>query len=89
VIDAATQLGVRVPEDLWVVGYDDVDMASWAAFDLTTVRQPSRLMAAEAVSLLRDRLDDPERPYEHLRFGSELVIRGTSGPAKDSPATSS
>lgn len=81
VIDAATQLGVRVPEDLWVVGYDDVDMASWAAFDLTTVRQPSRLMAAKAVALLRDRLDDPDRPYEHLRFGSELIIRGTSGPA--------
>ncbi len=89
VLDAARQLGVRIPEDLWVVGYDDVDMASWTAFDLTTVRQPSRRMAAEAVSLLRDRLDDPERPYQHLRFGSELVIRGTSGvatlPARTTP----
>lgn len=79
VLDGARQVGIRVPEDLWVVGYDDIDMASWAAFDLTTVRQPSRRMAAEAVSLLRDRLDDPERAYEHLRFGSELIIRGSSG----------
>ncbi len=81
VMDAARQMGVRIPEDLWVVGYDNVDMASWAAFNLTTVNQPSRRMAAVAVSLLRDRLDDPERPYQHVRFGSELIIRGTSGPA--------
>jgi hypothetical protein len=41
-IDGARALGVRVPEDLWLIGYDDIELASWGAYKLTTVRHPTR-----------------------------------------------
>lgn len=78
-LNAAKALGVRVPEDVWVVGFDDIDMASWEAFDLTTVSQPITKMVREAVKLLLQRIDDPEREPEHLRLGgSEIVVRSST-----------
>ncbi|HVL54922.1 MAG TPA: LacI family DNA-binding transcriptional regulator [Burkholderiaceae bacterium] len=78
-IDAARSRGVRVPQDLWVIGYDDIEMASWAAFDLTTVRQPMPQMIDHAVARLLARIDDRQLPIEHRRFPNELVIRGSTG----------
>lgn len=77
-VDAARALDAEVPEDVWVVGFDDIEMASWEAFDLTTVRQPIPEMARVAVNLLMKRMEDPERPLEHRKFGSELVVRGST-----------
>lgn len=77
-LDAARAAGVAVPEDLWVVGYDDIDMASWESFDLTTVRQPMAEMVAAAVDLLLSRIDDPDRPAERRRFPSRLIVRGST-----------
>jgi LacI family transcriptional regulator len=77
-LDAARALGVRVPEDLWLVGYDDVDMASWEAFDLTTVRQPMGEMVAEALALLLARIAEPDRAAVHRRFPSRLIVRGST-----------
>jgi LacI family transcriptional regulator len=78
-IDAARALGVRVPDDLWVVGYDDTDMASWEAFDLTTARQPVEQMVKAAIDLLLQRIDSPGKPGAHERFESTLVLRGSTG----------
>ena len=46
------ELGFRIPEDIAVVGYDDVPAASWPSFNLTTVRQPVRKMVNETVEIL-------------------------------------
>jgi DNA-binding LacI/PurR family transcriptional regulator len=46
------ELGLRVPGDVSVVGYDDVPAAAWPAYDLTTVRQPANRMVAATVDLL-------------------------------------
>ena len=62
-----------------MIGYDDIAMAGWTSMDLTTVRQPTAEMAAAAVRLLLQRLDDRDRPIENVKFGSELVIRGSTG----------
>jgi LacI family transcriptional regulator len=78
-LSAAKAEGVRVPEDLWIVGYDDIEMASWPIFNLTTVRQPTADMAKSAVTALVERAGDPSRPYRHLRFASELIVRGSTG----------
>jgi LacI family transcriptional regulator len=78
-VDAARSMNIRVPEDLWIVGYDDVDMASWTAYSLTTVRQPIDDMAKVAVELLLGRLDKSTKPATHHRFTSELVVRGSTG----------
>lgn len=78
VLDEARRLGVRVPEDLWIVGYDDIAMAGWDVFSLTTVRQPTAEMAALAVQALLERVQDPERPVESVRFACELIVRSTT-----------
>lgn len=77
--DAARMRGVAVPEQLWIVGYDDIEMASWPAFDLTTVRQPIKRMAEEAVTLLRARIAGTGGPHSRICLPNELVIRGSTG----------
>jgi LacI family transcriptional regulator len=77
-LSAAAAAGLRVPEDLWIVGYDDIDMASWPIFNLSTIRQPTTEMARAAVTALVERAEDPSRPFRHIRFASELIVRGST-----------
>jgi LacI family transcriptional regulator len=77
-IDAAREAGVRIPEDVWVVGFDDIGMASWKTFDLTTVRQPISDMVRAAVELMVRRVSSPGQSFEHVEFGSQLIIRGST-----------
>jgi len=71
--------GARVPEDVWVVGIDDLEMSTWRPFDLTTVRQQIHRMAESALSLLLARLEDPSAPVQKIRVPGELVVRGSTG----------
>lgn len=77
-IDGARALGVRVPEDLWIVGYDDIELASWDAYDLTTVRQPMHEMTARAIDLLMSRIAVPDQPQRDVCLPNALVIRGST-----------
>ncbi|MFN8514474.1 MAG: LacI family DNA-binding transcriptional regulator [Chloroflexia bacterium] len=72
--DIARELGIRVPEELALVGFDDIPMAGWAAYDLTTIRQPVDRMIAATLALLREPAKSPET---HL-FPGELVVRGST-----------
>lgn len=54
VIDAAKERGLRIPDDLAVAGFDDIPMASWSSYALTTIRQPVERMVQEAISLIDD-----------------------------------
>lgn len=74
-MDGARALGVRVPEDLWIVGYDDIELASWGAYELTTVRQPVEQMVVRAIELLQAKIADRTRPLARECFANELVIR--------------
>lgn len=78
-VDAARSLGVRVPEDLWVVGFDDIAMASWRSYDLTTVNQPIGEMSARAVQLLLARINDPGREPEGVILPGRLIVRRSTG----------
>ncbi|OZC87147.1 hypothetical protein CH254_15785 [Rhodococcus sp. 06-412-2C] len=82
-MDACARSGVKVPEDVSIVGFDDSPQAGWAMVDLTTVHQPIENMAAEAVRLLLARVDggEPETPGARV-FPVSLRIRGTTGPMK-------
>ncbi|MBO0679145.1 LacI family DNA-binding transcriptional regulator [Mycolicibacterium sp. S2-37] len=86
-LDAARAVGVAVPADLWVVGYDDIAMSAWPAFDLTTVHQPSRAMAEAGAQALLDRIRQPTAPYRTLTFRSQLVVRGSTAGRPASPAS--
>jgi LacI family transcriptional regulator len=78
-IDALMDAGVRVPEDVAVVGYDDMPFASSRPVDLTTVHQPLRRMGAASVELLVERLDAPDLPPRQLVLPHHLVARSSSG----------
>lgn len=79
--DAALRLGAAVPAELSLVGFDDIQMAGWAAFALTTARQDLRRMAGMAVELLLARLEHPGAPARRVVLPAELVHRRTLGPA--------
>lgn len=79
VIDAAKERGIRVPEDLWVAGYDDIPMSAWKVLDLTTVRQPVDEMARVSLEILLARIDDATGEVDQRRFPTELVLRGSTG----------
>lgn len=74
-IDGARQRGLGVPDDVWIVGYDDTEMAAWPGFDLTTFRQPLGDMVDCGIRCLLARIETPERPIEQKLFSNELVIR--------------
>lgn len=77
--DGARAMGRDVPRDVWVVGFDDIPMAGWAAIDLSTVRQPLDVMARLAVQKLTALLQGSTAKAETIRLHNELVVRGTSG----------
>jgi LacI family transcriptional regulator len=81
VLDAARRLGLSVPGELSVVGFDDIEMAGWEVLGLTTVRQPLEPMATAAARLLLERIEQPDLPTRERVFGVELVRRATTGPA--------
>lgn len=76
---AARQLAIAVPQDLSVVGFDDIPWASIVTPALTTVNQPVAEMAAAALTLLLDRLAEPHRPIRHYKVGVRLVQRDSVG----------
>jgi LacI family xylobiose transport system transcriptional regulator len=80
VLDAAFGLGLDVPRDVSVVGFDDVAPALWARPPLTTVRQPLREMAEEATRLAL-RLRAGEADSTRLELATSLVVRESTGPA--------
>jgi LacI family transcriptional regulator len=70
------QGGIRVPEDIALIGYDDIDFASAAVVPLSSIRQPSTLLGHTAVDLLIREAAAPEGfVHEHVVFQPELVVR--------------
>lgn len=79
VLNGAKTAGVRVPEDLTIVGFDDIPMASWEALNLTTMRTDLKELATRAVDLLVDRMMEPELQPRSVVIMPTLVERGTHG----------
>ena len=77
---AAAQRGLRVPDDLSVAGFDDIDLAQATRPMLTTVRQPLQEMGRIAVSLLIRLLERHRLDALHIELATELVVRGSTGP---------
>ncbi|MCG3127287.1 MAG: HTH-type transcriptional regulator DegA [Phycisphaerae bacterium] len=81
IIAAANAEGVRVPQGVAVVGFDDTRIARMTRPALTTVRVPMSRMGAAAVEILCQRIADPHRPPTRLALEPELVIRESCGHA--------
>ncbi len=82
-LDAARRVGIKVPSELSIVGFDDIDMAGWEGFSLTTVRQPLAEMGRATAKLLIERItsDDETAPPRRRVFPVGLVRRDTLAPA--------
>jgi LacI family transcriptional regulator len=73
------EAGVRVPEDIALVGYDDIEFAATAAVPLTSVRQPAHELGRTAATLLlRERAAGPAHVHEDVVFSPELVVRAST-----------
>jgi DNA-binding LacI/PurR family transcriptional regulator len=75
----ALQLGLRVPEDLAIVGYDDIEFAAAAAVPLTSVRQPRHKLGLTAGRLLLEEVvGDSDHDHQQVQFAPELVVRAST-----------
>lgn len=73
-----SKLGLRIPEDVAVAGFDDVPIAAWPAYDLTSYRQPINHLVARTVEILLRRIDDRDAAPEHAKFDGKLMLRGST-----------
>lgn len=71
-------LGLSVPGDVSVVGYDDVPLSGWKAYDLTTLRQPVKRMVEATVETLLAQIEDPARPAQKTEISGPLILRGSA-----------
>jgi LacI family transcriptional regulator len=78
-LQAAAERGLRVPEDLSIAGFDDIDVSRATRPALTTVRQPLGEMGRMAVTLLMRMLNEHELDALHVELATELVVRGSTG----------
>jgi len=76
---ALREAGLQVPEDVAIIGHDDVSSAANAHPPLTTIRQPTQRLGASAVDMLIDIMDHPESKPRHSMLDIELVIRFSCG----------
>jgi LacI family transcriptional regulator len=81
---AARVRGVRIPEDLSIVGFDDLEEAEIVTPALTTIRQPLAEMGRIAVSLLMRLLDNQRLEALHVELGTRLVVRDSTAPPSHS-----
>jgi len=72
------QARVNVPDEIALIGYDDIDFASAAVVPLSSIRQPSALIGQTAVEILLEEADDPSVPPRQIVFKPELVVRDST-----------
>jgi LacI family transcriptional regulator len=73
-----SKLELRIPEDVSIAGFDDVPIAAWPAYDLTSYRQPINRMIAQTVDALLTRIDDSSVPPHKYKLEGELILRGST-----------
>jgi DNA-binding LacI/PurR family transcriptional regulator len=78
VMDAVRAAGLVPGQDVSVVGYDDVPMASWGAYDLTTIRQPVNRMVDAAVATMLAQVETPESTPRQIEIEGELILRSSA-----------
>jgi LacI family transcriptional regulator len=71
-------MGRRVPDDLAIVGYDDIEFAAAAAVPLTSVRQPREELGRRAAELVLSESDRADHVHEQVVFNPEIVARAST-----------
>ena len=81
VLSAITDSGLSVPDDIGLIGLNDMEMAGWQNINLTTIHQPIRQIVNSSIELMVAMLDEPDRYPEARIFPCSIVERGTLRPA--------
>ncbi|MFK7902264.1 MAG: LacI family DNA-binding transcriptional regulator [Nitratireductor sp.] len=76
-IDEAKKMGKKIPDELGFIGFNNMEMAAWAAYDLTTISQPVGDIIKSSIDLIVAMLDEPDRSTEMRLFSCSIVERGT------------
>ncbi|WP_146821389.1 LacI family DNA-binding transcriptional regulator [Alicyclobacillus suci] len=83
IIDVLASHGVKIPDDVSIVGYDDLPLTGLAPISLTTVRQPHYDMGVTAMTFLKQRIEQKVENVQRKIFRPELVVRKTTGPQRN------
>jgi len=79
-LNRCAEKGIRVPEDISIMGFDDIFISDFAKINLTTITQPITKMGSQAVKLLLEKIQNPGRKGKQIVYKPELIKRGTTGP---------
>lgn len=79
-MEAIREAGLRIPEDISIIGFDDIPQASLVYPKLTTVHQPLEQMGRVAVKMLLERIEDRSHPPQRVTLATQFVIRDSCGP---------
>jgi LacI family transcriptional regulator len=82
VMDAIRSRGLRIPEDVSILGFDDIPQAAMVRPALTTVRQPLEQMGRLATQMLIDQLKNPEKEIGRIELPTQLIVRDSTLPPK-------
>ena len=83
---ALRELGLRVPEEVSIIGFDDISLLDYLPVPLTTVHVPIREMGRRAAELLLKQIETQQTaPQEKIYLETELVVRGTTRPVEPMP----
>ena len=77
-IDAVRESGLRVPDDVSVIGFDDIRSACWHNYRLTTIAQPVDAMVTRALALLMERIENPGLSGESISIQGEIKVRASA-----------
>ncbi len=72
------KMGINIPDDVSIIGFDDIENAQWPTYDLTTVRQPVQRMVERTISNLLERAESPSTPQVTELLDGELIVRGST-----------
>ena len=81
-LSAIQEAGLRVPQDIGIIGLNDMDMARWQNIDLTTIRQPVAEIIGASIDLVVATIEDPGRHPETRLFPCRVIERGTLRPVR-------
>ena len=82
-LSAIQDAGLQVPDDIGLIGLNDMEMSGWQNINLTTIRQPIEQIISSSIELVVDLLDKPQQSPQARLFASQVVERGTLKPRRD------
>jgi LacI family transcriptional regulator len=78
VMEAVRDRGLRIPEDISIVGFDNIPQAEHVSPQLSTIQQPLADMGREATQMLLALIQDPQQPYRHVELPTQLIVRAST-----------